>query len=430
MQDLKERMKNRLENLKQKNKEEVDSKLEKEDSLRRLERSRSPRTDLPSTNRQRLELDEETTWDEFSFGTQVDPTERDNGYDSVNSYESRGLRSQRRRELLKKKEDMELKMQDLSRRYRSEATLDVKKEPADGYNSTAEFNLHQDRLQKMEDFEGSFKANNLEELKKKLPRSQSEPQEIGETLRSYKYEENEIVLEEEFEDSDFENSKEDQQSKMVNTCRSLKIPPISNSSRMRSKYTSNIYNEIPLPENPRINNRYNRSGSQNSRNSSTSNRSIEKKNFKKKSSGNILKEKNHTSRERTLSRGKKNSRASYHSVQNLKNLITENRSRASLISDKENSTRIVNRKSEIIEEEEDEPYSRELLLLSRKLEETDKEALESFKKLSEKYEKLINEYVPYTEEEDLMLGDQLSEEIGTIASKCIKKKRSKFFCLS
>lgn len=47
MQDLKERMKNRLENLKQKNKEEVDSKLEKEDSLRRLERSRSPRTDLP-----------------------------------------------------------------------------------------------------------------------------------------------------------------------------------------------------------------------------------------------------------------------------------------------------------------------------------------------------------------------------------------------
>lgn len=199
----------------------------------------------------------------------------------MNSYESRGLRSQRRRELLKKKEDMELKMQDLSRRYRSEATLDVKKEPADGYNSTAEFNLHQDRLQKMEDFEGSFKANNLEELKKKLPRSQSEPQEIGETLRSYKYEENEIVLEEEFEDSDFENSKEDQQSKMVNTCRSLKIPPISNSSRMRSKYTSNIYNEIPLPENPRINNRYNRSGSQNSRNSSTSNRSIEKKISKK-----------------------------------------------------------------------------------------------------------------------------------------------------
>lgn len=111
----------------------------------------------------------------------------------------------------------------------------------------------------------------------------------------------------------------------------------------------------------------------------------------------------------------------------MKNLITENRSRASLISDKENSTRIVNRKSEIIEEEEDEPYSRELLLLSRKLEETDKEALESFKKLSEKYEKLINEYVPYTEEEDLMLGDQLSEEIGTIASKCIKKKEVSFF---
>lgn len=405
MQDLKERMKSKLDNLKQKNKNSV---IEKEDSMRRLERSRSPRTNPPSTNRANLEVDEETTWDEFSFGTQVDPTERDNMYNSVTSYDSRSLRSDRRRELLKKKEDMELRMQELSRRYRSEAALDVKKDDGNVYNSTAEFRKITDSEnsgKKMSDFQGSFRERSPKEIRKHLPRSQSEPEELDKAGRVHSYDKTEVVFEEEFEDSDFENTNIERPLPIESTRSVTELNGAHSSGRMQCKYnTERNFNLPPLRKRDDSN---------------------ETKNFKKKKSSKVLREKSSNSRERSKSRSRsiRNKKASYNSVQNLRNLISENRSRASLIqSDKENSSSLVNRKSEIMKEET--PYSRDLLLLSRKLEETDKQSLISFKKLSEKYEKLINEYVPYTEDEDLLLGEEFSEELGDIASKCIKKKKS------
>lgn len=408
-------MKSKLETLRQTNKQVVDTKIEQEDSSRKLERSRSPRAhveNVPSSDRmeikKRLDIEEENTWDAFSFGTQLDPTERERGFDSVTSYESREVSTQRRRDMLRKKEDMELRMNDLSRKYRSEANLaavNSNKERPGGYNSTAEFTKIEEEslgcLQEMEGFEGSFQKRAQDKVKS-MTRCRSEHEE---SKRSLNFSHNEVVFEEEVEDSDFENSK-NEENELTPTDRTIE-DGILTSSRMNSRYqSSNLYNvpslqysdaEVPSPE---------------------------KDDFKKKRPRATQNKFNSIAGNgRSRSKSRRNKKASYQSVQNLNNLLSENRSKRSFnMSDKENSVRLLNRN------QVNQPYQRELLLLSKKLEETDKQAMKSFSKLSQKYEKLINEYIPYTEDEDLELGDRLSEEIGDIASKGIKKKRSKWFC--
>jgi hypothetical protein len=48
----------------------------------------------------------------------------------------------------------------------------------------------------------------------------------------------------------------------------------------------------------------------------------------------------------------------------------------------------------------------------------------SFSNLSRKYEKLLSEYVPFTEEEEGKLGEQMVQELGDIASESIQKRNS------
>jgi hypothetical protein len=69
---------------------------------------------------------------------------------------------------------------------------------------------------------------------------------------------------------------------------------------------------------------------------------------------------------------------------------------------------------------------RELMVISKKLGKLNKKRAESFAKLSSKYEKLLTEYRPYSEDEENKLGQEMVEELGDIAEKSITKRNSKF----
>jgi len=68
--------------------------------------------------------------------------------------------------------------------------------------------------------------------------------------------------------------------------------------------------------------------------------------------------------------------------------------------------------------------ARELMILSKKLGKLNEKRALSFSNLSRKYEKLLSEYVPFTEEEEGKLGEQMVQELGDIASESIQKRNS------
>ena len=81
--------------------------------------------------------------------------------------------------------------------------------------------------------------------------------------------------------------------------------------------------------------------------------------------------------------------------------------------------------STIEESDTNNSQMRELMVMSKKLGKINQKRAESFAKLSDKYEKLLKYYTPYTEEEESQLGEHMVKEIGDIASQSIQKRNSK-----
>jgi hypothetical protein len=73
----------------------------------------------------------------------------------------------------------------------------------------------------------------------------------------------------------------------------------------------------------------------------------------------------------------------------------------------------------------DNAQMRELMVMSKKLGKLNQSRAQSFAKLSSKYEKLLTEYTPYTQDEESKLGEDMVSELGDIASLSINKKNSK-----
>lgn len=69
--------------------------------------------------------------------------------------------------------------------------------------------------------------------------------------------------------------------------------------------------------------------------------------------------------------------------------------------------------------------ARELMVLSKKLGKLNEKRAISFSNLSNKYEKLLSEYVPFTEEEEGRFAEQMVQELGDIATESIQKRNSK-----
>lgn len=69
---------------------------------------------------------------------------------------------------------------------------------------------------------------------------------------------------------------------------------------------------------------------------------------------------------------------------------------------------------------------RELMVMSKKLGKLNQDRAASFAKLSSKYEQLLSQYKPYSEDEESKLGEEMVQELGNIASIAISKKQSKF----
>ena len=65
------------------------------------------------------------------------------------------------------------------------------------------------------------------------------------------------------------------------------------------------------------------------------------------------------------------------------------------------------------------------MILSKKLGKLNESRAKGFSNLSKKYEKLLAEYVPFTEEEEGKIGEQMVQEIGDIATESIQKRNSK-----
>ena len=77
-----------------------------------------------------------------------------------------------------------------------------------------------------------------------------------------------------------------------------------------------------------------------------------------------------------------------------------------------------------LDQEISNSMARELMVLSKKLGKLNEKKALGFSNLSKRYEKLIAEYVPFSEEEEGRLGEQMVQEIGDIATESIQKRNS------
>jgi hypothetical protein len=436
MEALKQRMRNKLNHMKNLHRESVESRIEKEDSLHKGSRYEGSRNSL--SPEPRMAVEDEGTWDEFSFGTQADATERDHLFDSclmkgsVQSYESQPKPMGARKPSFGNEVRSERLGGNFKKKYMSEAPL-IKENGVrprkNVYNQTAEFNevVFEEGDKFMTGYDSGRKEFR-DRGKMVMQKPPSSERFSEQTLQSRNVSSSNL----ETETIDLLEVEEEVGMHRLPEPMSMRVDQRESNRLMKSKYnTAGSYEQNRMVSINQFNkeNRHNFGDESMCYESSQMDseryygpRAVvqNKRELKETQSEHPLKPREFKGRKNMQSMGR---------LQNAQNG-----------GDKENNSGLVNRKSRKSfrrnnsgahfqshnrENVTNPHYRRELLILSKKIEEMNKKASVNFGKLSDNYDKLLKEYEPYTQQEEEQLSGELLNDIDEIVNKVFSKKRSK-----
>ena len=453
METLKKRMRDKLNTIKQKHKESRDhyeSQSQKLNTHQIVENevfSQGPSKRIPRNNNIRhcMDIDNDGTWDEFSFGTQADTTEREHFFDSsmlrqsVESYGSQKPISIREEKVASL--GAQNGTNNFSRKYRSERVrvvdgadegeLGVTGDSSGGVkkHSTAKFQSIFPKGEKS-GLEHSVSSDCPEESERTLSDRRYDPIEpevvYSTSQQREKCKKRYINMEDHqrpnkaiYEDS--EDSDEDVDAYTNHRVPSMKAN-IQNLDFDDKDFCPKVQNRNMEPMSMReatadirdshhqlMISKYNTS------------ESYTKNSRKKKKLDNYLSKK--VPSPQMLETYATNEDGQNHGEVSPESFYGAKEMPSPVISgfgNKENNSKLANRKPKKVKF-----YSRELMNLSKKIEEMDKKAAASFSKLSEKYQKLIEDFRPYTREEDARIAEDMVEELSEIGSRGFAKRKSK-----
>lgn len=504
-------MKSKLNQIKQQHKQDYESAVDTERTERYTDRDSTGRTSITHKTEshpelspspqciKQVEIDEEGTWDEFSFGTNPETTERLR-MDSIEAFNSGEVPKQRKQmcpipkvprlnqiKSYRSKEDQYIveneylgrddqdNLQNKNfKKYQSETVQFTQgnnqhvnhsdRDRKSNFRQTAEF---QKNSMKVEDLEPSKEQKSQLQMKKDMLKKKYQEHKNRKMMGSRQASaERENVCNE--NSRNLQNMGSTNKSDLsLSRSQSPNIPKRKthqnetidylntstdrpNRLQAQQKFEQRtVFGEVMAPQNIDCGSSIHNSGSEeyefNSQSSLKNNRMIDQ-NFHSFNQNQFQVEKEnfniHPNRipsqinqyNTTQNTDKGDENVSYMSVQTSKT----NKSRAKLRSLAKKSRQRSTSKSSLIASQYDTYSSyvthdgglgnaekRELMVLSKKLGKLNKQRAESFSNLSGKYEKLLNEYTPYTEDEEHKLGEEMVSELGDLASVSIGKRNSK-----